>query len=186
MQPVMSTRVASSTNRVLITNFRVLINRVLINRVVTFSMIALLVTGTFAQNAHAQQTAPAQSTTGGWRYKPMVTETDIIGEVVDTWCYSSQVMGPGRGEKHKACGLACAHGGVTLGIVDDKDTLYIAAKHQGFQGCKDLLTPYIAKRVKAHGWVAHRGGCNIMKIKSVQELPADRPSAAAPKTGNAR
>jgi hypothetical protein len=104
------------------------------------------------------------------RYPPLTKEVEITGEVVDAWCFTSQVMGPGRGESHKACGLACAYGGVTLGIVDDKGTLFIAAKHKGFQGCKELLTPFMAKRVKVDGWLASKGGCNVLKIKSVQEV----------------
>jgi hypothetical protein len=100
---------------------------------------------------------------------PIAKPIELTGEVVDAWCYSSQVMGPGRGPKHKACALACAHGGVTLGIVDDQGTLYIAAKHKGFTGCQELLMPYVAKRVKIVGWIAHKGGCNVLKIKSVTE-----------------
>ena len=102
---------------------------------------------------------------------PKVKPIVITGEVVDAWCFSSQVMGSGRGEKHKACGLACAHGGVTLGIVDDNGTLYIAAKREfrGYKGCNELLTPLMAKRVKVVGWLATKGGCNVIKIKTVEE-----------------
>jgi len=110
------------------------------------------------------------------RFPPLTKAVEITGEVVDSWCYTSQVMGPGRGERHKACGLACAHGGVTIGIVDDKGTLFIAAKHKGFQGCKELLTPYMAKRVKVKGWLASKGGCNVLKIQSVEEVKPGSPS----------
>jgi len=99
--------------------------------------------------------------------KPLTKPIDVTGEVVDTWCYASQVMGSGRGPNHLPCGLACAHGGVTLGIVDDKGVLYVAAKYKGYTGCKDLLTPYMAKRVKVHGWLAEKGGSRILKIQTV-------------------
>ncbi len=66
----------------------------------------------------------------------------MTGEVVDAWCYASQVMGSGRGEKHKACALACIHGGVSAGILDEKTgELFIAAKHKGYKGCTVLLLP---------------------------------------------
>jgi len=100
--------------------------------------------------------------------KPHVTKVDLTGEVVDSWCFSSGVMGPGRGPRHKACGLACAMGGVTLGIVDDNNILYIAAKHQGYSGCKELLTPFMAQRVHIKGWLAESGGCKLLKIASVE------------------
>lgn len=103
-------------------------------------------------------------------FEPKTTPIEVTGEVVDSWCYASQVMGPGRGERHKACALACAYGGVTLGIVDDAGTLYIAAKHKGYTGCKELLVPFIAKRVKVTGWLATKGGCKLLKIKSVVEV----------------
>lgn len=99
---------------------------------------------------------------------PLTIPFTVTGEVVDSWCYASQVMGSGRGETHKPCGLACAHGGVTLGIVDDNGKLYIAAKSKAYTGCKELLTPFIAKRVKASGWLATKGGSNIMKIGKVE------------------
>jgi hypothetical protein len=100
--------------------------------------------------------------------KPQVKKFEVTGEVVDAWCFSSKVMGPGRGERHKSCGIACAMGGVTLGIVDDSGQLYIAAKHQGYTGCKELLVPYMAKRVHATGWLAESGGCKLMKIAKVE------------------
>jgi hypothetical protein len=124
---------------------------------------------------HASQTAASPHDQGNtavkpWRYAPLTKPIELTGEVVDSWCYSSQVMGPGRGDRHKACGLACAHGGVTLGIVDDNGILYIAAKHQGYTGCKELLIPFMAKRVKVVGWLAEKGGCKILKIRTVQEV----------------
>lgn len=105
------------------------------------------------------------------RIMPQTKPFTVTGEVIDVWCYCSQVMGSGRGEQHKACALACAHGGVTLGIVADRTgEVYIAAKYRGYQGCKDLLLPYVAKHVKVAGWLAQRGGCNVLKIKSVESV----------------
>ncbi len=102
--------------------------------------------------------------------KTNTREMTIVGEVVDTWCYCSQVMGDGRGEAHKKCARLCVGGGVTAGIVTDDGTLYIAAKYQAYKGCAGLLLPYVAKRVRAKGWVAERGGCKVMKITSVEEV----------------
>ena len=110
------------------------------------------------------------------RYRPteiVQTTRDVvvIGEVVDAWCYASQTMGPGRGPGHKACALACAHGGVSIGILEDgTKNLYVAAKYKGFQGCQDLLIPYMGEKVKAVGWVGDLGGCRMLKIKTVEAL----------------
>lgn len=94
----------------------------------------------------------------------------VTGEVVDTWCYSSHVMGEGRGPKHEKCARSCIAGGVAIGIVDDQGKLYIASKHHGYQGCMDLLMKYVAKRVTVSGWMA-KGGSNavpVLKITSVK------------------
>lgn len=100
---------------------------------------------------------------------------ELEGEVVDTWCWSSGVMGEGRGPGHKSCGLACVLGGVACGIVDDNDNLYIASKSQGFKGCKEQLAPYVAKRVHIKGWITERGGCKLLKIAEVKDLgPAEK------------
>jgi hypothetical protein len=108
---------------------------------------------------------------------------ELTGEVVDSWCYASRSVGDGRGPEHAQCARACAHGGVTLGILDDKGKMYIAAKYRAYSGCQLLLEPYVAKRVHVRGMLATRGGCPILKITSVQELgPGDKPlpSANAP------
>ena len=103
------------------------------------------------------------------RLLPATKKVEMTGEVVDAWCYASQVMGPGRGAKHKACALACIHGGVSVGILDEKTgELFIAAKHKGYTGCKDLLLPFVAKRVTVKGWTARKGGCNLIKIAEVK------------------
>ncbi|MBY0356770.1 MAG: hypothetical protein K2W82_02110 [Candidatus Obscuribacterales bacterium] len=95
---------------------------------------------------------------------------EVTGEVVDAWCWSSGVMGPGQGAKHKSCALACIAGGVTAGIVDDKGNLYIAAKSKAYNGCRDQLLPFVAKRVKVKGYIASRGGCRVLKISEVKEV----------------
>jgi len=99
--------------------------------------------------------------------KPVV----ITGEVVDAWCYASQTMGPGRGPGHRACALNCIHGGVSVGILEEKtNLLYIAAKYKGFKGCQELLLPYVGEKVKVSGWVGDLGGCRMLRIQTVEAL----------------
>ncbi|GEM_PF-3306557 len=107
------------------------------------------------------------------------TPVTISGEVVDTWCYASQTMGPGKGPSHKPCALACAYGGVTLGILEDRtDKLYVAAKSsEPYQGCQELLIPYVGDHVTITGWLAERGGCRILKVKTVER--SQKPAAPA-------
>ncbi len=95
---------------------------------------------------------------------------ELVGEVVDAWCWSSGVMGEGRGEKHKACGLLCVLGGVSSGIVDDKGKLYICAKSKAYKGCAELMGRFVGKRVRVKGWISERGGCSLLKVSDVTEL----------------
>jgi len=106
--------------------------------------------------------------------RPIAKPVEITGEVVDSWCYASQTMGLGRGEAHKRCALACIGGGVTPGIVDDQGRLYIAAKYKAYTGCRELLMPYAAQRVKVTGWLSNKGGCNVLKIMKVEPVKASK------------
>lgn len=101
---------------------------------------------------------------------PVAVPIELTGEVVDSWCFASQVMGDGRGPKHQTCALACVMGGVTPGIVDDKGQLYLCVKHKAYQGCKELLTPFVGKRVKIKGHLATKGGVRVLKVTTVQTV----------------
>jgi len=105
--------------------------------------------------------------------KSHIRPVTITGEVVDAWCYSSQTMGPGRGEGHKACALACSYGGITMGILEDgTNDLYVAAKYKGYKGCNELLIPYVAQKVTVKGFVGDLGGNRMLRIESVTPVIA--------------
>lgn len=109
-------------------------------------------------------------TKSGSRY-PYIKAVTIKGEVVDSWCYASQTMGPGRGKSHKACALKCVGGGITPGILEDgSGLLYLAVKYRGFQGCNELLLPYVGEKVKVKGWVGSLGGQRVLRIQKLELL----------------
>ena len=48
----------------------------------------------------------------------------ITGEVMDTWCYVSQIMGGSDfvvGTTHHVCAVWCAAGGIPVGLLDKND-----------------------------------------------------------------
>lgn len=100
-------------------------------------------------------------------------KAELVGEVIDAWCYCSKVMGDGRGKEHEKCAKLCVAGGVSAGILTDDGTVYIAAKHQGYKGANGILLPYVAKRVRVKGWIAERGGIKVVKVKEVELLDSD-------------
>lgn len=122
------------------------------------------------QNKNTAKETPITNKTTNASSSQKTGPIELEGEVVDAWCWSSGVMGPGRGPEHKKCAMRCILGGVSAGIVDDKDNLYIAAKSQAYSGCKEQLAPFIEHRVKIKGWLAERGGCKILKISKVEDL----------------
>ena len=51
-------------------------------------------------------------------------QVTLTGEVMDTWCYVSQIMGPSEavvGTTHHVCAVWCAAGGIPVGLVDKAD-----------------------------------------------------------------
>ncbi len=51
----------------------------------------------------------------------------ITGEIIDSWCYLTEIMYP-LGTAHHQCALWCAVGGIPVGIVDDEGTVYVILK----------------------------------------------------------
>ena len=92
----------------------------------------------------------------------------ITGEVVDVACY----VGSGaHGEKHRSCAEACAKGGGSLGILEDKtNKLYLVVAPQPGGDPKAKLMEHIAHKVQVTGPVAMRGGVATVAVQSVKML----------------
>ena len=59
----------------------------------------------------------------------------LKGELMDTWCYVSQVMGPHKvviGSSHHVCAVWCAAGGIPVGLLDsDSGEIYMILSVEG-------------------------------------------------------
>lgn len=117
------------------------------------------------------------------KQKVNTEKMDVVGEVVDTWCYASKSVGDGRGPEHKKCAETCILGGVSAGILDDKGNLYVAAKTKAYTGANRMLLPFVAKKVVAHGWVSRAGGTQLIKIDSVEEWKPNMKVSQQAKSG---
>ena len=65
---------------------------------------------------------------------------EIKGEVIDTWCYFSGVMGGPdavTGSAHHTCALWCAAGGIPVGVRTEDGQVYLVLKLEG----QDPLEP---------------------------------------------
>lgn len=93
-------------------------------------------------------TAPAGAAEG--------QKVTVTGEVIDTWCYFSGVMGwydTVVGTAHHTCAMWCAAGGIPVGILADDGTVYMVMKWEGDPNIADgtALLDVQSNRVTAEG-----------------------------------
>lgn len=98
----------------------------------------------------------------------------IRGEVIDTWCYFSGVMGGPdavQGSAHHTCALWCSAGGIPVGLLGEDGTVYmilaIGGDDQSASGQTQLeLASY---DITVEGQVFERDGLNYLVIDEVVE-----------------
>ncbi len=96
----------------------------------------------------------------------------VTGEVIDTWCYFSGVMGgPDAvvGTAHHTCALWCSAGGIPAGLLADDGTVYMVLKWQGSADVADgeALLRVQSHRITADGMLYQRDGLNYLIIEKV-------------------
>ena len=58
----------------------------------------------------------------------------VTGEIMDTWCYYSGVMGGQDavvGSAHHTCAVWCAAGGIPVGLLTDEGEVYLVLEVEG-------------------------------------------------------
>ncbi|MBT5110817.1 MAG: hypothetical protein HOM25_19220 [Rhodospirillaceae bacterium] len=92
----------------------------------------------------------------------------ITGEVVDSWCYITEIMYP-EGSAHHQCALWCAAGGVPVGILADDGQVYMVLKLGS--DTTNVANPTIMKiqshRVTVNGDLYERDGIKYLLVASV-------------------
>jgi hypothetical protein len=58
---------------------------------------------------------------------PAPKRVTVTGEVIDSWCYLSEIMWA-LGSAHHQCAIWCAAGGVPVGILGEDEEVYIVLK----------------------------------------------------------
>lgn len=99
--------------------------------------------------------------------KKEMKEISVTGEVIDTKCYLTGMMG-GRGPEHEDCAIACLKGGLPPGIVEEKTgVVYILVPEKGTKGGNEALVQHAAKTVTVKGKVIEKGGSRLLLYSSV-------------------
>ena len=98
----------------------------------------------------------------------------VTGEIVDTWCYFSGVMGgPDAvvGTAHHTCALWCSAGGIPVGLLTPEGEMYMILKVPGDEGAAggDTQLTLASNTVTAEGMLYERDGLRYVTVESVVE-----------------
>lgn len=100
------------------------------------------------------------------------TRIQVTGEIIDTWCYYSGVMGgPDAvvGSAHHTCALWCSAGGIPVGLLAEDGTVYMVLKigpdDRSVGG--DTALHLAAHTVEADGILHQRDGINYLLVEEV-------------------
>ncbi len=93
---------------------------------------------------------------------------EVTGEVIDSWCYLTEIMYP-EGSAHHQCALWCAAGGIPVGILADDGTVYIVLKLE--DDTTSVANPAVMEiqshRVRIEADLYLRDGINYLVINRV-------------------
>jgi hypothetical protein len=96
----------------------------------------------------------------------------ITGEVMDTWCYTSEVMGGSDavlGSAHHQCAIWCAAGGIPVGILADDGQIYMVLKlgDDDQSNANPKILEIQSNRVTVDGELYRRDGINYLLIDQI-------------------
>lgn len=96
----------------------------------------------------------------------------VTGELIDTWCYFSGVMGGPdavTGSAHHTCAMWCASGGIPVGLLAEDGTVYMVLKWQGSAEIGDAATMLSLQshEVVADGIHYARDGIDYLMVEEV-------------------
>jgi hypothetical protein len=100
------------------------------------------------------------------------TRIQVKGEIIDTWCYYSGVMGSPDavvGSAHHTCALWCSAGGIPVGLLAEDGTVYMVLKvgDDAQNAGGDTLLRMAAHTVEADGMFFERDGLNYLVVSNV-------------------
>ena len=97
--------------------------------------------------------------------QPKGETVKVKGEVVDLWCF---LEGGDRGADHKQCAISCAKAGNPIGLVTEKDEVYVMMGVKDHQPGKDVLIDKMAETVTVEGTLVKKGGTQVIYVSSVK------------------
>jgi hypothetical protein len=103
---------------------------------------------------------------------PLLADTpkrvNIKGEVIDTWCYVTEIMFA-KGSAHHQCAVWCAAGGIPVSILGEDGKVYVVLKLEESE--QSVSNPAILKiqshDVSVNGDLYVRDGVNYLFVTQV-------------------
>ncbi|MEM7721768.1 MAG: hypothetical protein AAF376_05295 [Pseudomonadota bacterium] len=97
---------------------------------------------------------------------------EVRGEIIDTWCYFSGVMGGPEavvGSAHHTCALWCSAGGIPVGLLAEDGTVYMVLQIEGSAESAggDTQLRLASHTITADGMVYERDGLNYLVVEEV-------------------
>lgn len=96
----------------------------------------------------------------------------VTGEIMDTWCYVSGVMGAAEatlGSAHHTCAIWCAAGGIPVGLLAEDGEVYMVLQLEG-EGTADGSPTFLdlqSEVVTAEGDVYLRDGLKYLVVENI-------------------
>jgi len=124
------------------------------------------------RNAIAGLLAPALMALGSPALANEGERVQVTGEIMDTWCYFSGVMGgPDAvvGSAHHTCALWCSAGGIPVGLLAEDGTVYMILKIEEDDASAggDTQLTLASHEVTADGMLYQRDGLNYLVVEEV-------------------
>ena len=94
----------------------------------------------------------------------------ITGEVIDTWCYVTEIMFA-LGTAHHQCAVWCAVGGIPVGVLGEDGKVYMVLKIEG--DATSVANPKVVTiqthQIKVDGDLYERDGVNYLIVNQVAD-----------------
>lgn len=96
----------------------------------------------------------------------------VSGEMIDSWCYLSGVMGGPEavtGSAHHTCALWCAAGGIPVGLLGEDGQVYMILQWQGDDDVAggDAILDVQSDKLVATGRLHERDGMSYIIVSQV-------------------
>ena len=96
----------------------------------------------------------------------------VTGEIMDTWCYYSGVMGSPEsttGSAHHTCAVWCAAGGIPVGLLTEEGDVYLVLEVEGVGTAdgKETVLDIQSDVITADALLYERDGFKYLVVEKV-------------------